>query len=197
MASLGRKPVDGSPDITQLLIAWGGGDREAVKQLAPIVQQELHRVASRHLAAERRGHILQTTALVNEAYLRLIDWKNVEWQNRAQFFAMASRMMRHILVDYARAQHREKRGGSGVNVSLSRAAGVPLETSADLIALDDALRTLESFAPRQSLVVELRFFGGLSLEETTETRKVSAATVRCDWSLARAWLYRELSREKQ
>ncbi len=154
-------------------------------------------MASAHLAAERRGHILQTTALVNEAYLRLIDWKNVRWQNRAQFFAMASQIMRHILVDYARAQHREKRGGGAVHVSLSQAAGVPLESSGDLLALDEALRTLESFAPRQARIVELRFFGGLSLEETAEVLDVSVGTVRRDWSLARAWLYRELNREKR
>ena len=185
-----------SRDITQLLIAWGGGDAAAMEQLAPLIQQELRRAASGQLAGERQGHILQTTALVNEAYLRLIDWKNVEWQNRAQFFAMASQMMRHILVDYARAQHREKRGGGAVHVSLSQAAGVALETAGDLLALDEALRTLESFAPRQGRVVELRFFGGLSLEEAAEVLGVSVGTVRRDWSLARAWLYRELRREK-
>ena len=120
------RPLETSPDITQLLIAWGGGDLRAMERLAPVLQQALHRVASAHLAVERRGHILQTTALVNETYLRLIDWTNVRWQNRAQFFALASQMMRHILVDYARVQHREKRGGSAVNVSLSQAEGVPL-----------------------------------------------------------------------
>jgi RNA polymerase sigma factor (TIGR02999 family) len=192
VASLGPGPVETSPDITQLLIAWGGGDAAAMEQLAPALQQELHRVASRHLAAERRGHILQTTALVNEAYLRLIDWKSVGWQNRAQFFAIASQMMRRILVDYARAQNREKRGGNAVHVSLSHAEGVPLEGSAGLAALDDALKVLESLAPRQARIVELRFFGGLSLEETAAVLDVSVATVRRDWSLARAWLYREL-----
>jgi RNA polymerase sigma-70 factor (ECF subfamily) len=197
VASVEGSLAEESPDITQLLIAWGGGDLEAMEQLAPVLQQELHRVASRHLAAERRGHVLQTTALVNEAYLRLIDWKNVRWQNRAQFFAMASQMMRHILVDYARAQHREKRGGSALHVSMSRAAGVPLESSGDIVALDEALRTLESFAPRQGRIVELRFFGGLSLEETAEVLQVSVGTVRRDWSLARAWLYRELKQEKR
>jgi RNA polymerase sigma-70 factor (ECF subfamily) len=187
--------IEGSQDITQLLIAWGGGDLAAMQRLAPILEQELHRVASVHLARERRGHVLQTTALVNEAYLRLIDWKNVRWQNRAQFFAIASRMMRHILVDYARAQHREKRGGGAIQVSLSQAAGVPVEAPGDLVALDQALRTLESIAPRQVRVVELRFFGGLSLEETAGVLEVSVATVRQDWSLARAWLYRELTRD--
>ena len=194
MPSLEPPPVE-PPDITQLLIAWCAGDHAAMDQLAPAVQHELHRVASRQLAAERPGHILQTTALVNEAYIRLIDWKNVRWQNRAQFFAMASQMMRHILVDYARAQHRHKRGGSAVQVSLSQAAGVPLENAADLVALDEALQNLESLAPRQARVVELRFFGGLSLEESAEVLEMSVATVRKDWSLARAWLYRELTRD--
>jgi RNA polymerase sigma factor (TIGR02999 family) len=184
------------PDITQLLIAWGGGDVEAMERLAPTLERELHRVASGHLASERPGHILQTTALVNEVYLRLIDWKNVRWKNRAQFFAIASRMMRRILVDYARAQNREKRGGGAVQVSLSQAAAVPLQTCGDLVALDQALQTLESFAPRQGRVVELRFFGGMSLEETAEVLEVSVGTVRRDWSLARAWLYRELSRDE-
>lgn len=197
MASLDLKPAGTAPDITQLLIAWGGGDVAAMEQLAAVLQRELHRVASGHLAAERRGHILQTTALVNEAYLRLIDWKNVHWQNRAQFFAMASQLMRHILVDYARAQHRDKRGGGAVHVSLSKAAGVSLESPRDFLALDEALRTLESLAPRQGRIVELRFFGGLSLEETAEVLEVSVGTVRRDWSLARAWLYRELKQEKR
>ena len=194
MGSLGRT-VEKSQDITQLLLAWAGGEAAAGERLAPILERELHRIATVHLARERRGHVLQATALVNEAYLRLIDWKNVGWQNRAQFFAVASRMMRHILVDYARAQHREKRGGDAVQVSLSQAAGVPLEAPGDVVALDEALRTLESIAPRQARVVELRFFGGLSLEETAGVLEVSVSTVRQDWSLARAWLYRELSRE--
>lgn len=196
MASLDLESANTSPDITQLLVAWGGGDLAAMEQLSVLLQQELHRVASRHLAAERRGHILQTTALVNEAYLKLIDWKNVRWQNRAQFFAMASQVMRHILVDYARAQHRDKRGGGAVHVSLAQAAGVPLESSGDFLALDEALQTLESFAPRQARIVELRFFAGLSLEETAEVLGVSVGTVRRDWSLARAWLYSELKQEK-
>jgi RNA polymerase sigma factor (TIGR02999 family) len=192
----GERPVETSANVTELLVAWGGGDQAAMEHLAPVLQQELHRVASRHLAGERRGHILQATALVNEVYLRLIDWKNAQWQNRAQFFAMASQMMRHILVDYARAQHREKRGGGQVHVSLSHAAGVPVGGSGDLLALDEVLRTLESFAPRQGRIVELRFFGGLSLEETADVLGVSVGTVRRDWSLARAWLYRELTQQR-
>lgn len=195
MTSPERGPAEDSPDITQLLIAWADGDSAAMERLAPILQHELHRVASRYLAAERRSDVLQTTALVNEAYLRLIDWKNVQWQDRAQFFAVASQMMRHILVDHARARHRAKRGGSALHVSLSGAANVALDTDSDLVALDDALRALESIAPRQARVVESRFFGGLSLEETAEALGVSVGTVRRDWTLARAWLYRELRRE--
>jgi RNA polymerase sigma-70 factor, ECF subfamily len=197
VASSELRPGRTPQDITCLLIAWNGGDQEAMGQLATILDQELHRLASRHLAAERRGHILQTTALVNEAYLKLIDWRTVQWQNRAQFFALASRIMRHILVDYARAQHRQRRGGSALQVGLTEAADVPLQDSADFVALDEALQALESLAPRQGRIVELRFFGGLSLEETAETLQVSVATVRRDWSLARAWLYRELGREKR
>jgi len=196
VASLEPRRVETSPDITQLLVAWGGGDAAALEQLAPVLQQELHRAASRHLAAERRGHVLQTTALVNEAYLKLIDWKSVTWHNRAQFFAIASQMMRHILVDYARGQNRDKRGGNAVHVSLTHAAGVQFDSSGDVAALDEALRALESLAPRQARIVELRFFGGLSLEETAEVLEVSVGTVRRDWSLARAWLYRELRWER-
>jgi RNA polymerase sigma-70 factor, ECF subfamily len=185
--------IETKPEITHLLIAWGEGDQSAMERLAPVIERELHRIASHHLAGERRADLLQTTALVNEAYLRLIDWKSVRWQNRAQFFAMASRMMRHILVDHARAKGRLKRGEGALHVSLSEAAEMPAESAGDLVALDDALQKLETLAPRQSQVVELRFFGGLSLEETAEVLAVSVATVRRDWSLARAWLFRELS----
>ena len=180
-------------EITQLLVAWNKGDAVALDQLTPLVHTELHRIARRYMAAERPDHILQTTALVNEAYLRLIDWKNVEWQSRAHFFGLAAQIMRHILVDFARAQAREKRGGGGLKVSLSEAADIDSEQSADLVALDDALQALEKLDPRQARVVELRFFAGLSLEETAEALKVSVGTVRRDWSLAEAWLYRELS----
>jgi RNA polymerase sigma factor (TIGR02999 family) len=181
------------PNITQLLIAWGNGNQEAMDNLAPLVHKELHRVAARHMAGERPGHILQTTALVNEAYLRLIDWKNVQWQNRAHFFGLAAQIMRRILVDHARTRNRAKRGGNALQVTLSDAAGVAMQRTSDMVALDDALKTLETLDPRQSKVVELRFFGGLSLEETAEALRVSVATVRRDWSLAQAWLYRELS----
>ena len=181
-------------EITQLLVAWNNGDAAALEQLTPLVHTELHRLAKRYMAGERAGHILQTTALVNEAWLRLIDWQNVEWQNRAHFFGLAAQMMRRILVDFARAQHREKRGGDTLQVSLSEAANVPQEQGADLVALDDALQALEKLDPRQARVVELRFFAGLSHEETAEALKVSVATVRRDWSLAEAWLFRELSK---
>jgi len=165
-----------------------------MEDLAPFLQHELHRVASHYMKGERPGHILQTTALVNEVYLRLIDWRNVEWQSRAQFFAVASQMMRRILVDYARLQGREKRGGNAIQVSLSDAAELPLSSADQLLDLDEAMLQLEKLSPRQTRVVELRFFGGLSLEETAEVLQVSVGTVRRDWTLARAWLYRELAK---
>ena len=182
-------------EITRLLVAWNNGDEAALEQLAPLVQAELHRLAKRYMAGERPGHILQTTALVNEAFLRLIDWQNVDWLNRSHFFGLAARIMRRILVDFARARRREKRGGAALFVSLSEAANVAQEQSADLVALDDALHTLEKLDPRQARVVELRFFAGLSLEETAEALKVSLSTIRRDWSLAEAWLFRELNRK--
>jgi len=184
-------------EITQLLVAWGQGDREALETLAPLVQQELHRMAARYIAGERPGHVLQATALVNEAFLRLIDWKNVKWNDRAHFFGMAAQMMRRILVDFARARYREKRGGAAIQVSLSAAMNAPDESGVEIVALDDALKDLEHLDPRQSRVVELRFFGGLGLEETAEVLNVSVGTVRRDWSLAQAWLYRELSRKEK
>jgi RNA polymerase sigma-70 factor (ECF subfamily) len=179
-------------NVTELLVAWGRGDQGALDVLAPLVHHELYRLAARNMAGERLGHILQPTALVNEAYLRLVDWKGVRWQNRAHFFAMAAEIMRHILVDQARARARARRGGDPLHVSLSEAAQVPLGKSVDLVALDDALRSLERLHARQSRVVELRFFGGLDLEETAHVLGVSVGTVRRDWSMARAWLYREL-----
>jgi len=181
-------------EITQLLVAWNNGDPTALEQLMPLVQAELHRLAKRYMAGERQGHILQTTALVNEAFLRLIDWQNVEWRNRSHFFGLAAQIMRRILVDFARARHREKRGGDALIISLSEAANIAREQSADLVALDDALQALERLDPRQARVVELRFFAGLSLQETAEALKVSLSTVRRDWSLAEAWLFRELSK---
>jgi RNA polymerase sigma factor (TIGR02999 family) len=183
----------GSSNLTQLLAAWSAGDESALAALTPLVHQELHRLAARHMAGERPGHILQATALVNEAYVRLVDWKEVRWQNRAHFFAMAAQIMRRVLVDVARTRNRAKRGKGQLHVSLSEAADMSAPQGVDLVALDDALKGLEALDVRQSRVVELRFFGGLSLEETAHVLGVSVATVRRDWSLARAWLYRELS----
>jgi RNA polymerase sigma factor (TIGR02999 family) len=182
-----------TPSITSLLVAWGHGDQGALDALAPLVQQELHRVAARQMAGERPGHILQPTALVNEVYLRLVNRHEVEWQDRAHFFAVASRIMRRILVDAARNRGRAKRGGDALQVSLAEVPDVAVPTTQNLVALDDALKTLESLGSRQSQVVELRFFGGLSLEEAAEALRVSVGTVRRDWSLAQAWLFRELS----
>ena len=185
---------DPKTNITQLLVAWGRGDQEALEALMPQVQLELHRLAAHYIAGERPGHTLQATALVNEAYLKLVDWKGVQWADRAHFFGIAANMMRRVLVDYARSRGRAKRGGGAVAVSLSQVDGVPLPGESDLLSIDEVLQDLERIAPRQSKVIELRYFGGLSLEETAEALNVSVGTVRRDWSLARAWLFRELSR---
>jgi RNA polymerase sigma factor (TIGR02999 family) len=187
--------VQQAPDITRLLVAWGNGDKAALDALAPHVQNELHRLAVRYMAAERPGHMLQATALVNEAYLRLVDWKDVKWNDRAHFFGVAALMMRRVLVDCARERQRAKRGGEAIQVSLSLAADAQEMQSADMVALDDALQELEKLDQRQSRVVEMRFFGGLSLEETAEALNVSVGTVRRDWNLARAWLFRELRKK--
>jgi len=180
-------------EITGLLVAWGAGDESALAALTPLVYEELHRLAHRHMGGERPGHSLQTTALVNEAYVRLIDWKNVRWQSRAHFFAVSAQLMRRILVDFARSRGYRKRGGGVQAVTLGDAAVVSDDKGADMVALDEALTSLAKLDARQSRVVELRFFGGLSLEETAEVLRVSTGTVRRDWSLARAWLHRELS----
>jgi RNA polymerase sigma factor (TIGR02999 family) len=186
--------VASTQEITQLLRAWGGGDEAALDELTRVCYQELRRIALQHMRREQPGHTLQASALVNEAFLRLTDWKNVEWQNRAHFFAMAARVMRNVLVDFARKRVRAKRGADPLMVSLAAAARVSQERTADLIALDEALDALTALSPRQSKVIELRFFGGLTNEETAEVLKVSPDTVRRDWRLAQAWLYRELSR---
>jgi RNA polymerase sigma factor (TIGR02999 family) len=178
-------------EITRLLVAWGDGDESALEGLTPLVYEELRRLAHHYMSRERPGHTLQTTALVNEAYVRLIDWKNVHWQSRAHFFAVSAQLMRRILVDFARTQSYAKRGGGALQVTLDEAL-VSGEKGADIVALDEALRSLAELDERQSKVVELRFFGGLSIEETAEVLKVSEGTVRRDWSLARAWLHREL-----
>jgi len=181
-------------NVTQLLHAWRQGDSGALEELIPLVYEELHRLARRYMGRENTGHTLQPTALVNEAYMRLLDARQVEWQNRAHFFAVSAQMMRRILVDFARSRHNLKHGGDAVQVSLDEAIVVSAEPSADLVALDEALKTLATLDPRQAQVVELRYFGGLSIEETAEVLEVSAGTVRRDWSIAQAWLHRELSR---
>jgi RNA polymerase sigma factor (TIGR02999 family) len=180
---------------TALLLAWGDGDPEALNELVPLVQNELRQLARRHLRRERAGHTLQATALVNEAYLRLIEIKRVRWQNRAHFFAMASRVMRRILVDAARARGYQKRGGGAEHVSLDEALVVSNQPSHDLVALDDALNALAAFDARKSQVVEMRFFAGLTVDETAAVLHVSPDTVMRDWRLAKAWLLRELSRQ--
>lgn len=181
-------------EITRLLVAWGDGDESALEDLTPLVYEELHRLAHHYMGRERAGHTLQTTALVNEAYVRLIDWKNVRWQSRAHFFAVSSQLMRRILVDFARARGAGKRGGGVPIVELDEAAVVSADKGAEMVALDEALGTLGQLDARQSKVVELRFFGGLSIDETAEVLQVSPGTVRRDWSLAHAWLRRELSK---
>src|SRR5690349_5955724 len=182
-------------DVSQLLRAWSDGDRGALDRLTPIVYDELHRLARRYMKREGPGHSLQTTALVNEAYLRLVDYKRMQWQNRAHFFAVSAQLMRRILVEHARRQNL-KRGGGVHHVSLEEAAvvggGRAADPAGDIVALDDALNALARFDPRKVQVVEMRFFGGLSVEETAEVLKISPATVRRDWSIAKLWLYREL-----
>ncbi len=188
-----------SQEVTEWLVAWSKGDESALNRLIPLVHEELRRLAKRYMRRERGqrpGHTLQTTALVNEAYLRLIDASQVQWQNRAHFFAISARLMRRILVDYARAHTSVKRGGEVQQVSLEEVGVYRKERAADLVALDDALDALTRIDERKSQVVELRFFSGLSLEETAEVLKVSTDTVMRDWRLAKAWLLRELSGEK-
>jgi RNA polymerase sigma factor (TIGR02999 family) len=184
-------------EVTQLLLAWSDGDQTALEELTPQVYAELRRLAKRYMSRERAGHPLQTTALVNEAYVRLIDLRQVRWRNRDQFFGVAAQLMRHILVDFARARLRAERGGYKQQVPLDEVAVVSKEKSADFIALDDALKSLAEIDPRKSRIVELRYFGGLSVEETAEALKVSPRAVQREWSLARAWLYRELSKDKK
>jgi len=194
---MGVTVASSTHDITQLLLAWGDGDQTALEKLAPLVHAELHRLAKRYMAGERRGHLLQTTALVNEAYLRLVDWKAVRWQNRAHFFGVSAGLMRRVLVDFARSQNYAKRGGGALRVSLGEAAAVSPEPSIDLLALDEALGRLSALDARQARVVELRFFGGMELEEIAEALKVSLGTVKRDWGLAKLWLLRELRRGEE
>jgi RNA polymerase sigma factor (TIGR02999 family) len=180
------------PNVTALLLKWGKGDADARERLIPLVHQELHQIARRCIAGERVGHSLQATALVNEAYVRLVDGKAVEWQDRAHFLAVSARLMRRILVDHARARRAQKRGGGGARVTFDEALVVTDEPPQDFVALDDALEALARFDERKGRVVELRFFGGLSVEETAAVLNVSPDTVMRDWRLAKAWLQGEM-----
>jgi len=180
--------------ITQLLVQWSRGEQQALDALTPMVYQELRRLARRHLRRERPDHTLESTALVHEAYLRLIDQNNIQWQNRNHFFALASELIRRILVDYARNRMAVKRGGQNIKLSLDEAIAAPEKKDLDLVALDDALQALAARDPRQSRIVELRYFGGLTLETTAEVLGISLATVKRDWLLAKAFLKRELTR---
>ena len=188
-------PEPSPNDISELLVAWGGGDQSALERLMPLVYDELKRVAHRYMRGERVSHTLQTTALVNEAYLRLVSWKDVQWQNRAQFFAVSAQMMRRILVDFARDKQYLKRGGGALQVSLSEAAAFTEGRGRDLVALDEALTALADVDKRKAQVVEMRFFGGLSIAEVAEVLKVSEETINRDWRLAKVWLLRQLGRE--
>jgi RNA polymerase sigma-70 factor (ECF subfamily) len=181
-------------EVSGLLQAWSEGDRDALDRLTPIVYDELHRLAQRYMRRERPGHSLQATALVNEAYMRLADYKSMQWQNRAHFFAVSAQLMRRILVEHAR-RHNLKRGGDVPHVALEETVIIGGDRDADLVSLDDAMNTLAQFDARKAQVVEMRFFGGLSVEETAEVLKVSSITVIRDWSTAKAWLYRELAGE--
>lgn len=182
-------------DITQLLLAWGKGDKMALDALMPLVYDELRRLARNYMRGQREGHTLQTTALVNEAYLRLIDSSRVNWQNRTHFFAISAQLMRRVLVDFARAKKSLKRGGERVQVTLDERIEIPLEGETDLVALDEALQALAKMNERQAQIIELKYFGGLNEEEIAETLQISARTVRRDWSVARAWLYRRMKNE--
>ena len=183
-------------EVTELLIAWSEGDKTALDQLMPLVYEELRRLAHHHMRREHPGHTLQTTALVNEAYFRLVDQKRVRWQNRAHFFAISAQLMRRILIDHARSHTRAKRGGGVRELALDEVAIVAQEQAANLIALDDALRSLAAIDERKGRIVELRFFGGLSVEETAEALKISPRSVMREWSLAKAWLYQAVTSDE-
>ena len=179
-------------EITQLLQDWSGGDQTALDRLMPLVYDELHRLAHQYMRREKAGHLLQTSALINEAYLRLVDQPQIRWENRSHFFGIAARLMRLILVDEARKRNSAKRGGGAIEVSLVEGSNVAQEQATNVVALDDALKTLQAIDSRQSEIVELRFFGGLSIEETAEVLKVSPGTVMRDWTFARAWLRQQM-----
>jgi RNA polymerase sigma factor (TIGR02999 family) len=183
-----------APDVTQLLANWSQGDQGALDKLMPLVYGELRRLASSHLRRERSNHTLQSTALVHEAFMRLVNQQDVQWRNRAHFYAIAAQMIRRILVDYARSQHAEKRGSGAVKLALDDAMAVPQQADMDLLGLNDALDQLAELDARQSRIVELRFFAGLSIEETAEVMNLSPASIKREWNTARAWLFREMTR---
>jgi RNA polymerase sigma factor (TIGR02999 family) len=180
-------------EVTELLIEWSNGDKAALDKLMPLIHEELRRLAHYYMSHERPGHTLQTSALVNEAYLRLVNREGVHWQNRAHFFAIAAQVMRTILVDHARSHAYAKRGGGAHKIELDEAMIVSRERAAEVVALDDALKELANFDPQQSRVVELRFFGGLTIEETAEVLDLSPATIKREWSTAKAWLYQQVA----
>ena len=186
-------PIATSHEVTQLLMAWNDGDQSALERLIPLVHAELHRIARRYMRNERAGHMLQTSALINEAYMRLIDAQQVHWQNRAHFFGIAAQLMRRVLVDFARSRSYKKRGGGAFQVSLDETMVITKERGEDLVALDEALSALSELDERKGRVVEMRFFGGLSEKEIAEALTVSQETVRRDWRLAKSWLRRRLS----
>jgi RNA polymerase sigma factor (TIGR02999 family) len=192
-----QQGASGSNEVTLLLQAWGNGDKEALDRLTPLIFQEVHRIAKRLMAGQRPNHTLQATALVNEAYLRLVDAQHASWQDRAHFFALCARAMRQILVDHARSRDSMKRGGGQVFLKLEEGLAAGSSPDANILQLDDALKRLAARDHRKSQVIELRFFGGLSVEETAEALKISPETVQRDWKLARAWLYGELSGNKE
>lgn len=188
---MGRPEPEG---VTRMLLNWGQGDQTALERLIPLVYDELRRLAHRYMQRERAGHTLQTTALVNEAYLRLVDQRKANFKNRAHFFAICANIMRRILVDYARSRRYRKREGEARKVSLEEAAALSSERAAEVLAVDEALQSLASIDPRKSQIIELRFFGGLTIEETAEVIGASHATIEREWNMARAWLYREIGR---
>ena len=188
-----KDPVRSPHEITQLLAEWSNGNQTALDKLYPLVYDELHKMANRYMKRERKDHTLQTTALINEAYVRMVDQKNVHWENRAHFFAISAQIMRRILIDHARRHHYAKRGGGALKVSLDETAIVAGDPASDMLLLDEALNRLAEMDPRRGQVVELRYFGGLNNEEIAGVLKISENTVTRDWNMARAWLYQELS----
>ncbi len=188
-------PTPSSHDVTQLLKAWAAGDEQALEKLTPLVYDQLHRAAQRYMANERPSHTLQATALVHEVYLRLADCHETNWQDRAHFFAFSAHLMRRILIDFARSRHYQKRGGGAAHVALDEALAIGNQPDPNLLALDDALQSLEAVDGRKGKIVELRFFGGLTVDETAEVLGISGETVIRDWRLAKAWLLRQMTRE--